>query len=285
MSGTEPRAYDLTYLSLGAGVQSSALLVCSALGLHGVPRADVAIFADTQGEPRYVYDYLERLKAWAAPHGIPIETVTQGDLGAHFVEAIRGERKRASSIPCFSVTTNQSRGDPIFRDCTRDYKLVPIFRRVRQLLGAKRGGRVKGVARAMIGISLDEFQRMKPSRKPWMVNTWPLIDARLRREDCIRIVRDAGLPTPLKSACVFCPYHDDRYWAWMKADHPAEFATAVAFDDAIRDGSAKGVKGRLYLHQSGRPLGEIDFAKIVAEKDAEPLFDSFTNECEGMCGV
>jgi len=26
--------YDLTYLSLGAGVQSSALLVCSALGLH-----------------------------------------------------------------------------------------------------------------------------------------------------------------------------------------------------------------------------------------------------------
>ena len=50
-----PPRHDLTYISLGAGVQSSALLVCSLLGLHRVPRADVAIFADTQNEPPHVY--------------------------------------------------------------------------------------------------------------------------------------------------------------------------------------------------------------------------------------
>lgn len=278
--------FELTYLSLGAGVQSSALLVCSALGLHGVPKADVAIFADTQGEPGYVYDYLELLKAFGAKHGIAVETVTQGDLGGDFVAAIRGERKRASSIPCFSVTDNASRGDPIFRDCTRDYKLIPIFRRVRELLGAKKGGRVTGKALAMIGISVDEYQRMKPSRKPWIVNSWPLVDARLTREACVRIVREAGLPTPLKSACVFCPYHDDRYWAWLKREHPSEFEAAVIFDMAIRDGRAKGVKGRLYLHQSGRPLGEIDFASLAEKREGMPLFEAqFTNECEGMCGV
>ena len=43
----------LTYLSLGAGVQSTALLVISAHGLYGCPRADLAIFADTQDEPAY----------------------------------------------------------------------------------------------------------------------------------------------------------------------------------------------------------------------------------------
>ena len=32
--------FDLTYISLGGGVQSSAVLAMSALGLHGVPRAD-----------------------------------------------------------------------------------------------------------------------------------------------------------------------------------------------------------------------------------------------------
>jgi len=47
--------YDFAYASLGAGVQSTALVVLSTLGLHGCPRADCAIFADTQDEPAWVY--------------------------------------------------------------------------------------------------------------------------------------------------------------------------------------------------------------------------------------
>ena len=54
---------DLTYLSLGAGVQSSALLVLANQGK--VERPSVAIFADTGDEPQYVYDYLEVLEAWS----------------------------------------------------------------------------------------------------------------------------------------------------------------------------------------------------------------------------
>lgn len=47
-----------TYLSLGAGVQSSALLILSAKGLYNCPKADIAVFADTGDEPQWVYDYL-----------------------------------------------------------------------------------------------------------------------------------------------------------------------------------------------------------------------------------
>ncbi|KKM78901.1 hypothetical protein LCGC14_1355330 [marine sediment metagenome] len=43
---------DFTYISFGAGVQSTALLIMSNLGLKDCPKADVAIFADTGDEPR-----------------------------------------------------------------------------------------------------------------------------------------------------------------------------------------------------------------------------------------
>lgn len=61
--------YDFTYLSLGAGVQSSALFVMSALGMYGCPKADVAIFADTGDEPSWVYDQLHRLRQFGLSTG------------------------------------------------------------------------------------------------------------------------------------------------------------------------------------------------------------------------
>ena len=56
--------YDFTYLSLGAGVQSSALLLMLEKGLFGMDKykVDVCFFADTQGEPYWVYDQLSKLK-------------------------------------------------------------------------------------------------------------------------------------------------------------------------------------------------------------------------------
>lgn len=49
-------AADLTVLSLGAGVQSSTLLLMACAG--ELPRPDVAVFADTGWEPSAVYRWL-----------------------------------------------------------------------------------------------------------------------------------------------------------------------------------------------------------------------------------
>ena len=56
--------FDYTYLSLGAGVQSSALLVLACTD-DRVPKPDVAVFSDTGDEPQYVMEYLEILKDYA----------------------------------------------------------------------------------------------------------------------------------------------------------------------------------------------------------------------------
>jgi hypothetical protein len=268
--------YDFTYLSLGAGVQSSALLVCSALGLHGVPKADVAIFADTDDEPQYVYAFLETLKAWSP---IEIRITSKGKLSEWVVGRQRAG-KRFVTVPLHTSDTNGDRG-MLRRQCTREFKLEPIHKEVRRLLGVEPRHKIRQRVRAMIGISVDEVQRMKPSRQRWITNTWPLVDAGLSREACKRIVREAGLPEPERSACVYCPYHSDSEWHRLKTEHPADFGKAVEFDAAVRDMTMRGLHQPAFVHRSLKPLNEVEFDSHGAAGQG----DLFTNECEGMCGL
>ena len=259
-------SYDLTYISFGAGVQSSALLVCSNLGLHGVPRADVAVFADTGDEPQYVYDYLEIMREWSE---IPVETCSNGHLSKDLVETDR----TFAAVPAWRPMAN-GREMPMRRQCTREYKITPIEKHVRALLGYEPRQRINESVRCLLGISLDEASRVKPSRTRWVTNEWPLIDARLRRHDCVRIVEEAGLPTPSKSSCHFCPYHSDRYFSWLKEEHPEDFDLACSFDEAMR---AKHPDDPLYIHRSMKPLRDVDFTSNQLEL--------FEEECEGYCGI
>ncbi len=268
--------FDFTYLSLGAGVQSTALLVLSSLGLHGCPKADVAIFADTGDEPGWVYDHLERLKAWSP---IPIHVTSRGRLSRDVEDRLTGRKKRCAAIPAWT-RGRDGKEAPLRRQCTREYKIEPLEKKVRDLLGYKKYQRNRHKVACLLGISTDEIGRMKASRTHWITNLFPLIDAGLSRDDCVSVIEDAGVPTPKKSACVFCPYHDDRYWADLKADHPDEFARAVAFDGVIRDMTRTGIEQPVFLHRSLRPLDEIDFAGRVGL----PVLDGFNAECEGMCG-
>ncbi len=265
---------EITYISFGAGVQSTALLIMSNLGLHDCPRADVAIFADTGDEPKWVYDQVERMTAWSK---IPVVTVTQGHLSAD-VLGPKGQRTRFVPIPIFS--TGDGRENQLRRQCTREYKIKPIERHVREMCGLKKGERAKGVidATALIGISLDEATRMKPSRTAWVRNQYPLVDAGLRRLDCLKIATDAGMPEPQKSSCVFCPYHGDDFWRRLQTHHPEEFEKAAAFDDGIRDMSKSGAKGQVFLHRSLVPLRTIDF-----DRQKRLFADLEDEECEGGC--
>lgn len=270
---------DLRYLSLGAGVQSTALLVMSNLGLRGCPKADVAIFADTQDEPQFVYDHLAWLEKWSK---IPIQRVTAGRLSDAFMDGrdykTPKERKQFVSFPAF---TNGADGGMLRRQCTREFKIAPIEKKVRALLGYGKGQRISGKAIAMLGISLDEASRMRESRTPWIENTYPLIDSRMTRADCLKLIVANGIPIPKKSACVFCPYHDDYYWRELKEQHPKEFERAAKFDAAIRNTTTGGIKEQIFLHRSLVPLSEIDFSDPYKNQ-----INMFENDCEsGVCGV
>lgn len=262
----------MRYISLGAGVQSSALLVLSAKEI--VPRADVAIFADTKDEPEWVYSHLEQLKKWSS---IEIVTVTEGHLSQDVIDRHNGKRSRSAAIPAFTVGQD-GRAAPLTRQCTRDYKINPIQREVRRRMGYEKGKRISEIATAMIGISRDEATRMKPSQTRWIKNEYPLVDLGLTRNDCLRIVSGEGLPEPKKSSCVFCPYHSDAFWLSLRNEHPEEWQRAVEFDRSIRDMSASGVHSAVYLHRTLRPLDQVELKH-------ENQYGLFDEECEGVCGV
>jgi hypothetical protein len=122
----------------------------------------------------------------------------------------------------------------IRRQCTKDYKIVPIRRKVRELVGlTRRRSPAHAVVEQWIGISLDQVIRMKPSFEAWQVNRWPLIEQRMSRHDCLRWLARHNYPIPPKSSCIGCPFHSDAMWRQIRDGDPDAWAEAVAVDHAI----------------------------------------------------
>jgi hypothetical protein len=278
----------VTYLSLGAGVQSTALLIMTALGLRGCPRASHAIFADTGDEPSWVYEQIEWCKTFAAEHGIDLRIVQKGHLSKNIEKVADGKATRFGSIPCFTPESDGPGEAMLRRQCTREYKIEPIEKEVRRILGLQPRQRAKGkvTATGLVGISVDEIIRMKPARMPWITHAFPLVDANMTRADCRTLLAEYGV-TASRSSCVFCPYHSDAFWLSLKEEHPEEFAKAVRVDRLVRNMTAAGVERPAYLHRSLTPLEDVDFLRWRNKKGQTSLFDrdGFGNECEGMCGV
>ena len=265
-------------LSLGAGVQSSCMALMAAKG-EITPMPDAAIFADTGAEPQGVYDWLSWLEKELP---FPVHRIMYKDgLLENLKRGTTGLRHAA--IPFFTDGTNGSYAT-LGRNCTAEYKVRPIIRKVRELAGLKKGQRApKHVAVIQwIGISWDEIQRMKESGEAWIEHRWPLIDLRMERRHCLDWMRENGYPKPPRSACFFCPYHSNKEWRRLRDEEPAEFAKAVDLDKRIRT-TLRGVDGDAYMHRSRAPLDEVDLSTDVER--GQRVLDLFQNDCEGMCGV
>lgn len=276
--------FDLRVISLGAGVQSTTMYRMAAVG-ELTPMPDAAIFADTQQEPPWVYENLERLKA---DHGgrIPIMVRTAGDLGEAVEKCANSSGGRFASVP-FWVDGDKG-ASPARRHCTREYKIAVVHRAVRELLGLEPRQRAAGRFRVeeWVGISLDEAHRAKPSRYAWITTRWPLLFGRpMRREGCKTWLAEHGYSIPEKSACVFCPYRRPVEYARWREEHPELFEEACRVDDLIRPkGTMKGMRAKQYIYRGLVPLRELPpLADLEARDDSQ--LDLFGNECEGMCGV
>lgn len=276
----------LTYLSLGAGVQSGTLAEMIAEG--ELAPVDGAIFADTGDEPAGVYSYLDYLESRLARVGVPLIRIHKGNL----VADIQEPRQSFASIPAFT-RLNGTRGR-LRRQCTVEYKIIPINKyiagRLLELDQARADslGRIRvnaGVTVDMLlGITLDELQRMKPNRRPWIRNVWPLIDLRMSRHDCLIWLEKHRLRIPSKSSCRVCPYHRDSYWRTMKEESPGDWDHVIKFDRFLRSDQAQikaRTKGELYLHESLIPLEDLDLS-TPADHGQLDFFDVCD---EGYCFI
>ena len=114
---------QLTIISLGAGVQSTTMALMAA---HGeiMPMPDCAIFADTQWEPKGVYEHLD----WLTSDNVlpfPVHTVTAGNLRDDVMSRSNTTGGRFSAVPWFIKNPDGTQGMGR-RQCTKEYKLRPV---------------------------------------------------------------------------------------------------------------------------------------------------------------
>ena len=279
---TLEREVDLRVLSLGAGVQSSYVLL--KMFEEEIAPADLILFADTGNEPKEVYEWLNHLKKLIGSK-FEIEVVRNDQNTGNIIDDYKAESGRYGLIPTHILKSDGSNGFGR-RTCTFEYKIRPINIRIRQELGLK-SLRSKHIE-IIMGISIDEIQRAKSSRNKWEVKTYPLIENKITRDDCVHYFKHKDYGSPPRSACIVCPYHSNKEWKRIKDNFPDEWDFAVQFDEWLRDekSSSGGLKAfkesgsQQFLHSKKIPLSVVSL-----ESPEDVQYSLFDDECEGMCGI
>lgn len=282
---------EFRVLSLGAGVQSSALFLMACKG--EIEPFDVAIFSDTQWEPPEVYDHLQWLVEVGERAGIPVHKVTKGNLRestmTDFVGGTENKKNRYATMPVRVRHPDNTIGI-IRRQCTDEYKIQPIEKFIkREVLGLKKRQRVPKDVRVYhyFGISLDEITRMRESKNHWQEFRYPLcgmprpeLPRAMTRHDCkMWLVKNYPEREVPRSACIGCPFRSNAEWRWIKS-RPDLWADALEVDQAIRN--AEGMDGQVFLHRDCVPLDEADLRD--PEQTGQIEF-GWEEECTGYCGM
>ena len=261
-------------ISLGGGVQSTVMTLMADKGMFGVI-PDAAVFADTQWEPQEVYDNIEWLRKQVS---IPIYITTVGNLREDLIKYrnILGV-KGFSDVPVYVF--NNDKYTMSSRQCTGKYKVRPVIAKIREIAGLKYKQRTpKGKYIAQwIGISMDEYMRVKESDVSTLKNVYPLIDSVPKtRAQCLQWFNENYPGVPLgKSSCLGCPYKGKSQWMEMYNSNKDYWNDVVEVDNAIRDQDSSGNK--VFLSRNG-PLKDLP-KKI----ESEPRMDLLVEECEGYC--
>jgi hypothetical protein len=251
------------FLSYGAGMQTFCLLVMAE---QNEIQIDEVVFADTGAEHPETYQHIEKVaKPICDRIGISFTTVRMeksvDDISGLTGEQLdrykqmlsstsrlktRTERMAAHSeyhgangIPKRTVTSLRDEIiarrrvpsiNPSARWCTSDAKIVPIYKGF--IRPAQERGQYVKPATAIIGLGYEELTRMyKPHFTEYTVE-YPLIDRKMRRQDCVEYVKRHGYESPPKSGCYFCPFQGVGQWKLLRKEHPDLFEDAMALEES-----------------------------------------------------
>jgi hypothetical protein len=259
-------------LSYGGGVQSTAMLVLAAQG--EIPHR-LALFSNVGDDSEHpaTLTYLREVAIpYAAAHGIDLRVLSRIRRDGQTETLLQRLMRNDSSIG-IPVRMSDS-GAPGNRNCTLDFKIRVIAKELKRM-----GATADDPADMALGISLDEYQRMRTeSGIPHERLTYPLIDLRMSRQDCINLIESAGLPVPPKSSCWFCPFHSTAHWRRMLKDEPELFARSADLEQMLNDRRTKLGLYPVWLTRHLRPLAEA-----VTDDGQLDMFESGSCDIAGYC--
>ena len=186
--------------NFGCGVNSVAGILH-----YGLDSYDEIIFSDTGSEKPETYEYFKYLineKGWKI-------TI----LDDHYGKTLYDYYYEKSTIPRMK-----------FRDCTGKFKINPIKRYLRKKYGKKE------IFQNSIFIDHSEFHRMKTADVKYQILHYPLVYDKINREDCLKIINDAGYKIPIKSGCFMCPFNSKKMWLNLKLNHKDLFDKSLELE-------------------------------------------------------
>ena len=200
---------DMRILALGAGRHSTAAFI----KFHSC--YDAVVYSETGSEHKETYHYIETvLKPLAKKYNVPFVTVSAKN--SVFDAAIHHR------MPVHFFMQRQ---------CTIRHKILPMFRWIR---AQKPRPNKKNPCVVDLGITKDEYTKRAGAdyKQQYATKNYPLVDANITGEDCKAIIRQAGIPMPVKSACEFCPFAGPKNMRDWAAREPDKFQMLVAAEKA-----------------------------------------------------
>ena len=230
-------------VSYGGGVQSTALVV---LALSEQWRVDEIVHVDLMdAESPATREYVARFREWLQrEHGRDI-TIIERNMYQDMLDN-----------PGFTpVPWRIADGSAMLsRQCTRQYKVQPLQRYLYDRYPGERIG-------LMLGISVDEYHRMRDSSAARIEHVYPLVDRRLTRWQCRDIIERAGLAAPSKSSCWFCPYRSiSSQWALVRR-YPYLRAMARALEDRINVDRRRRGRDEIVVLRADAEVEQGDFCE------------------------
>lgn len=243
------------YLSFGGGVNSVAMM----LMLLEQNDDFEAIFVDHGADYPETYEYFKMFQGWLKDHNHKEITVLKP------MYIIKKDKRAYDSLYEY-CEVKRIVPSMIRRWCTSNFKVKPINKYV------------KTPCFMYLGIDYGEQRRAKISVNNGVENRFPLIEYEISRDGCKDIIKEHGLPIPIKSGCYFCPFQSIAGWERLRMDHPELFCKAEKLETSSNKKRKEARKSPFYISSKNAPL------RAVVSEDQMRLFkqDEFP-PCE--CGL
>jgi hypothetical protein len=232
-----------TVISYGGGVQSTALVV---LAMSEGWDVDEIVHVDLlDAESPATREYVRYFREWL-----------QREYGRDITVIERNMYRDMLDNSAFTPVPWHGRCEKFMlkRQCTREYKVAPLARYLYDRYPAGRIG-------LMLGISVDEYHRMRDSSAARIEHVYPLVDRRLTRWQCRDIIERAGLVVPWKSSCWFCPYRSIRsQWALVQR-YPDLAGMAQALEDRINAERRSRGRDEIVVLRTDGVEEQVDFCE------------------------
>jgi len=215
-----------------------------------------AIFVDHGTDWPETYEYFGMLQGWLKDNGHDLVTVLKPGV-------VKNKKTDPIVFDNLYDFAKHRRFAPngFQRWCTADFKIKPIMEYIAT------------PCFMYIGIDFGEAKRAKISSISGVENRWPLIENEIERDGCKQIIREHGLPVPVKSGCFICPFQKKSQWRELRMLHPDLFCKAMELERVCADFRIESGKKPYTLSASGKTLTSIvdeDQMNLFEQDDYPP---------------